>query len=124
MEKTLNEVIKEYKVQLEIGVIQKAYRGLMEYIMSLRNHFTNNYPDNFVVGHVYVGYMDITYFPFTPESLKNRKLKIAVVFNHTACRFEVWLSGQNKQVQEKYCTCSRMVTGVNIAYRLLHRILF
>jgi len=34
--------------------------------------------------------------------LKQRKLKIAIIFIHEACRFEVWLAGINKQVQEKY----------------------
>jgi hypothetical protein len=41
----LNEYISEYKKQMEKGVIQKAYRGLMEYIMNLRTHFSNQYPD-------------------------------------------------------------------------------
>ncbi len=44
----------------------------------------------------------MTYFSFFPERLKDRKLKIAVVFVHEAFRFEVWLAGYNKQVQTKY----------------------
>ena len=44
----------------------------------------------------------MTYFSFTPESLKHRKLKIALVFIHEAFRFEVWLAASNKQVQSKY----------------------
>jgi hypothetical protein len=46
--------------------------------------------------------MDMTYFSFTPKSIKHRKLKIAIVFIHETCRFEVWLGGYNKQVQTKY----------------------
>jgi hypothetical protein len=34
--------------------------------------------------------------------LRSRKLKIAIVFVYDAIRFEVWLSGQNKQVQTEY----------------------
>jgi hypothetical protein len=34
--------------------------------------------------------------------LKDRKLKIAIVFLHETTRFEVWLAGVNKQVQTKY----------------------
>ncbi|MFC2045305.1 DUF7000 family protein, partial [Chloroflexota bacterium] len=37
-----------------------------------------------------------------PESLKSRKLKIAIVFIHETIRFEVWLAGYNKNVQTKY----------------------
>lgn len=44
----------------------------------------------------------MTYFSFSPESLKDRKLKIAIVFIHDTVRFEVWLSGQNKQIQTEY----------------------
>jgi hypothetical protein len=92
----------EYKKQLQRGAIQKAYKGLMEYIMNLRTHFKDKYPDCFVSGTIYYGYMDMTYFAFIPRSLKERNLKIAIVFNHEAFRFEVWLSGYNKQVQTQY----------------------
>lgn len=94
--------INEYRTQLEKGAIQKAYKGLMEYIMELRTHFKNNYPDYFVSGAIYYGYMDMTYFSFFPKSLKDRNLKVAVVFLHETFRFEVWLAGVNKQIQTKY----------------------
>jgi hypothetical protein len=70
--------------------------------MDLRTHFSNKYPDYFVSGSIYYGYMDMTYFPLFPKSMKDRKLKIAMVFIHKTCRFEVWLAGVNKQVQIKY----------------------
>lgn len=57
METSLNDCIKEYKAQLEIGTIQKAYKGLMKYIMELRAHLLNKYSDNFVLGNVYHGYI-------------------------------------------------------------------
>ena len=99
---SFHEHMSEYKKQLEKGVIQEAYKGLMEYIMGLKTHFKNKYPDCFVSGSIYYGYMDMTYFSFIPESLKQRNLKAAIVFVHDTCRFEVWLAGYNKQVQSKY----------------------
>jgi hypothetical protein len=36
------------------------------------------------------------------KSLQQRKLKIAIVFIHETCSFEVWLAGYNKQNQAKY----------------------
>jgi len=99
---SFQEYMNEYRKQLEKGAIQAAYKGLMEYIMSLRTYFKNKYPDYFVSGSIYYGYMDMTYFSFFPKSLKDRKLKIAIVFLHEAFRFEVWLAGNNKQVQSKY----------------------
>jgi len=48
----------------------------MEYIMGLRTQFSHEFP-NFAPGHIYQGYMDMTYFPIFPKLLKSRKLKIA-----------------------------------------------
>ncbi len=99
---SFDENMKEYRNQLEKGVIQQAYKGLLEYIASLKSYINNKYPEYFVSGGIYPGYMDMTYFPLFPEQLKQRKLKIAVVFLHEAFRFEVWLAGVNKQVQGEY----------------------
>ena len=92
----------EYKQQLEKGHIQKAYRGLMDYFGELRSHLKNKYPQYSVSSAVYYGFMDMTYFSFTPLSIKRRNLKIPVVFVHEAFRFEVWLAGVNRDVQAKY----------------------
>ncbi len=102
MKESLSQNIKDYKKQMELGNIPKAYKGLMEYIMNLRTHFITKFPDDFIVGNLYQGYMDMTYFPFTPKSLKSQKLKIGLVFNHEKIQFEIWLVGQNKQIQKKY----------------------
>jgi hypothetical protein len=91
----------ELQAQLEKGSIQKAYRALLAYMMDLRTHFKNRYPSYSVSG-LYQGPMDMTYFAIFPPSLKQRDLKIAIVFNYAAFRFEAWLSGKNRQVQRKY----------------------
>jgi len=96
------EQMNEYKKQLQKGAIQKAYQGLMDYIMGLRAYFEKKYPDYSVSGSIYFGYMDMTYFSFFPESLKLRKLKVGIVFVHCTFRFEVWLVGYNKNIQAKY----------------------
>jgi len=100
--KSFHEYMSEYRKQMQKGDIQEAYKRLMEYIMGLRLHLKNKYPDYFVSGCIYYGYMDMTYFSFFPESLKRKKLKIGIVFIHDTCRFEVWLFGYNKTVQTKY----------------------
>lgn len=96
------ENMTEYHLQLAHGKIQAAYRGLMDYMLALKSHFQARHPDFLVSGSLYFGYMDMTYFAVTPPGLKQRSLKVAVVFLHEACRFEVWLGGVNKQVQAKY----------------------
>jgi hypothetical protein len=96
------EYINEYKKQLNRGYIQKAYKGLIEYIMELKLYLKNKHPDYLVSGSIYTGYMDMTYFSFFPESLKRLKLKTGIVFLHVAFRFEAWLYGYNKKVQAQY----------------------
>jgi hypothetical protein len=74
----------------------------MDYFKKLRGYFKREYPEYFVSGSVYYGFMDMTYFSFMPESLKRRQLKVAIVFLHEAFRFEVWLGGYNRRVQNDY----------------------
>jgi hypothetical protein len=41
----LAQYTNEYRKQLKKGVIQKAYKGLMDYILGLRAHFEREYPN-------------------------------------------------------------------------------
>ncbi len=99
---SLAEDLLEYKKQMKTGTIKKAYKGLMEYILGLRTHLKNKYPEYCGSGNMYQGYRDMTYFSFFPKSIEVKDLKIAIVFLHEPFRFEVWLAGRNKQIQTKY----------------------
>ncbi len=81
---SLRECVDEYRRQVQKGAIPRAYRAILDYVMGLRAHFAAKYPDHFVSGSVYQGYMDMTYFAVVPKSLKRRDLKVAVVFVHEA----------------------------------------
>lgn len=94
--------MREYQAQLQKGTIQKAYKGLMEYMTRLKVDFEKKVPEYGPASALYFGYMDMSYFSLFPKSLKERGLKIAVVFLHRECRFEVWLSGMNRQVGREY----------------------
>ena len=98
---SIREDIEEFRRQLGKGSIQKAYRALLSYMMGLRTHFKNSYAGSAVSG-LYQGYMDMTYFGLFPPSLKRRGLKIAIVFNYDAFRFEAWLAGSNRKIQRQY----------------------
>lgn len=97
-----SDQINKFRAELNKGEIQAAYRGLLDYILRLRTRFQKAYPEFEVPGNVYQGYMDMTYFSVIPPLLKQRRLKIAVVFVYDTFRFEVWLSGYNRQVQARY----------------------
>lgn len=98
---SIQEDIESLKEQLGKRSIQKAYRALIYFMMGLRNHFANKYGDS-AVSALYQGYMDMTYFAIFPPSLKSHGLKVAIVFNYDAFRFEAWLAARNRKVQRQY----------------------
>jgi hypothetical protein len=103
---SIQEDMSELRMQLKSGAIQKAYRALLAYMLDLRKRFKIRYPNASVSG-LYQGYMDMTYFAIAPPSLKQHDLKLAIVFNYEAFRFEAWLAGANRQVQRRYWELSR-----------------
>ena len=98
---SIQEDLNEFRMQLKAGAIQRAYKTLLGYMMDLRKHFQTQHP-NYTISGLYQGYLDMTYFAIGPPSLNRHSLKIAIVFNYEAFRFEAWLSGANRQVQHKY----------------------
>lgn len=104
---SLNNHIKEYNTQLCKGQIQKAYKGIMTFMSRLSIYLVDRYPD-YATSALYLGYMDMTYFSFTPSYLKLKKLKIAVVYLHQENRFEVWLGGNNRKIQAEYINLIRL----------------
>src|SRR5512144_929526 len=89
-----------FQRELKKGAVQRAYKALLSYMLGLRTHFTKSHAD-FIVSGLYQGYMDMTYFALFPPSLKERGLKIAIVFNYDAFRFEAWLAAANRKLQRQ-----------------------
>ena len=98
---SLKDSISEYQNALSKGHIQKAYRGIMSFMTDLKGILTKHHPD-YLSSALYTGYLDMTYFAFTPSELRNMKLKVAIVYLHDEGRFEVWLSGNNRKIQAEY----------------------
>ncbi len=100
--KKLNDYVNEYKEQLKKGDIQQAYNRLVKYVMRLRTILSKSLADSYSFSNIFQGYMDYTYFYYSNDFLKKRKLKLGLVLNHTEIRFEIWLLGQTAPIQEKY----------------------
>lgn len=100
--KNLNYYVSAYKELLKNGDIQLAYAELVKYVQKLKTTFSKDLGDTYSFGNVFQGYMDYTYFYLSNDYLKNKKLKLGLVFNHKDVRFEAWLLGQTKDVQETY----------------------
>ncbi len=102
MNKKLNDYVAAYKDQLEIGDVQKAYIGLVKYVTRLGTTLSKNLSESYSFGNLFQGYMDYTYFYYSNDFLKKRKLKMGLILNHTKMQFEVWLLGQTIPIREKY----------------------
>lgn len=100
--KTLNRQISDYTELLRRGELQRAYKGILDYMGKLRSDFASRYPEYAPVGSIYQGYMDMSYFSVMPALLKEKGLKIAIVYLHEKCAFEVWLSARNRETLKKY----------------------
>lgn len=100
--KDLNGYVSLYKEQLKKGDIQKAYKGLIRYVMSLKSHLSRTLAERYSFGNVSLGYLDYTYFYCIDSYLREKKLRFCIVLNHEKMQFELWLVGQNSEVQKKY----------------------
>lgn len=113
--KTLNELIEGYTHHLRQGEIQIAYKGILGFLGKLRAEFIKNHP-HYDVSSIYQGYMDMSYFSLSTKSLKDKGLKVAIVYLHEKGCFEVWLSARNRETAKSYASIlNRNITNdVNI----------
>ncbi len=100
--KKLNNFVKAYHEQIQKGDIQEAYAGLVKYVMKLGNTLSKTLVKEYSFGNLFQGYMDYTYFYYSNDFLRKRKLKLGLVLNHSKMQFEIWLLGQTIPVQENY----------------------
>ncbi len=111
--KNLNYFVSAYKELLKNGDVQAAYAELVKYVQKLKTSFSKDLGDTYSFGNVFQGYMDYTYFYLSNDFLKDKKLKLGLVFNHKHVRFEAWLLGQTKDVQEKYWKLLKNTEWIN-----------
>ena len=101
--RSLNQLISQYTHLVRQHELQLAYRGILEYLGKLRATFLKNCPQ-FDVSNLYQGYMDMSYFSLSTKSLKDKSLKIAIVYLHEKGDFEVWLSARNRDIAKSYAS--------------------
>lgn len=95
---TLGEDVLSYRRALEDGSVQRAYKGVLSFVSQLQARLLERFPAC-AAGAFYPGYLDMTYFALTPPELRERKLKLAVVYLHAENRFELWLAANNRALQ-------------------------
>lgn len=100
---SVNKVIETYTDQLHQGELQLAYKTILDFLSKLRAEMSRRYP-HYEVSGLYQGYMDMSYFSVSTSSLKDKGLKIAIVYVHEKGDFEVWLSARNRAIAKKTAT--------------------
>lgn len=98
----LNKYVSIYKEQLKKGDILIAYNKLVQFVMKLRTDFIKNLSNQYSFSGILHGYLDYTYFYYSNDFLKSKKLKLGLILNHLEMRFEIWLLGNTIPVQKKY----------------------
>jgi hypothetical protein len=58
--------------------------------------------------------MDMTYFSLITKPLKEKGLKIAIVYLHEKGAFEVWLSARNRDISKKYESLNNIDISKNL----------
>lgn len=92
----------EYKNLLETTNIQECYQHVIKFINYLYLKLKNELNMYSFSSKVIENKMNFSYFQLTNQKLKELGLKIQVIFMHETCRFEIWLSGYNRKIQNKY----------------------
>lgn len=100
--KNLNHYVAIYREQLEKGDILIAYNQLVKFVMRLRTDFIKSLSEHYSFTGILQGYMDYTYFYYSNDFLKSKKLKLGLVLNHLEMRFEIWLLGNTVNIQKEY----------------------
>ena len=95
---TLGEDVRSYRRALEDGSAARAYKGILAFVSQLQTRMLERFPAC-AAGAFYPGYLDMTDFALTPPELRERKLKLAVVYLHAENRFELWLAANNRALQ-------------------------
>ena len=100
--KNLNKYVSIYQDQLKKGDILIAYNELVKFVMNLRTEFIKSHSDKYSFAGILHGYLDYTYFYYSNDFIKSKKLKFGLVLNHVEMRFEIWLLGNTIPIQKKY----------------------
>lgn len=97
-----SEYLETYKSLLATTELQLGYQEFIKLFRFLRIELEKELPDFSFSGNIVENNMDFAYFQLTDKDLREKGVKIQVVFVHKSFRFEVWVSGYNRKIQCSY----------------------
>lgn len=93
--------VGEYERLIQTTNLQKGYQELVAFFRQLRTYLQKEMPQYTFTGNIVENNMDYSYFQFANEELKSKGLKIVIAFVHDEFSYQIWLSGLNRQIQQK-----------------------
>lgn len=97
-----NEKLTTYKQLMQTTSIQESYQEFIKLFRYIRNELKNEFTEYTFSSNIEENQMDFAYFQLTTPQLKQKGLKIQIIFVHKEFQFEVWLSGYNRKIQYSY----------------------
>lgn len=97
-----SQLIKDYEQLQQTTNLQEAYQEFIKLFHSLHIHLSKAFPDYAFAGNIVENGMDYSYFHFTNEHYKKLGLKFVVTYLHKEGKFNIWLSGYNRKIQEDF----------------------
>lgn len=94
--------LNEYKNLIKTTELQQGYQEFIKLFRYLRIELEKELIEYKFSSNIVENNMDYSYFQLVNEKLKDLGIKIQVVFKHKDFRFEIWASGYNRQIQNKY----------------------
>lgn len=96
------QLFLEYKNLMKTTSIQAAYQQVLAILKYIYITLQKEMKDYNFHPRIVENKMDFSYFQITNQKLKDKGLKIQIVFIHSTCHFEIWMSGYNRKIQSKY----------------------
>lgn len=82
--------------------LQSSYQEFIEIFKSIQKSLKDDLVDYNFSSTKVENRMYFSYFQFTKDEIKSKGLNFQVIFNYRDFSFELWLSGYNRKIQERY----------------------
>ena len=96
------EHLLEFKKLIQTTNLQQGYQELTNLFRQLRITLAREFSNYSFSGNIVENNMDYAYFQFTDKTLKKKGLKIVIAFIYKDFAYEIWLSGYNRKIQQRY----------------------
>ena len=97
-----SKYLNNYKNLLLTTELQLFYQEFIKLFRFLRIELEKELPNFSFSSNIVENNMDFSYFQLTDPDLKEKGIKIQIVFVHKDFRFEIWASGYNRKIQSRY----------------------